>query len=497
MTIIIIFCDLLGLSFILEHLLIRPKINFKSRQYFGLIIHSCSMLVIFGILLMVFQRAWFCVLLSLGIQAILLIINQAKYQALQEPMVFSDLVMFAQAFKFPRLYFPFIQKSILIAAPILICGLFYLGISLETPININSWQLILSLIPVLLLLYIISKQQKLTLQPQQDLQAYGLLASLIIGTIQAQQTKHKQNFQQHLDTAPFAISVHKTTDKLSDVIVIQSESFFDVRRLYPDVNSEIFQNYDAITKTSLLTGQLNVPAWGANTMRSEFAFLTAMDEANMGLYRYYPYHYISQKTASIARYYQQLGYKTICIHPHPAGFFERSRVFPLLGFDEFIELKDFDPNDTFGTYISDKAVADKIIQLQNAQAEPLFIFAITMENHGPLHLESISSSEKNLLYQQLPEFNEHDLSVYLRHLKNSDKMLDNLATHLQNQAKDSYLCFYGDHVPSIPAAYKALKFNKSQTDYFIWHNNLPAKTKNSHNLHISQLGLHLKSITTP
>jgi len=499
MLILLILFILICLSFTAENRLIQPKIIFSHRKKNGSVIHILAVLIVFSSLFILFRRPLFTACLSLGLHLILIAINQAKYQTLKEPMVFSDIVMFSQAFKFPRLYFPFIHTGILMAAPLLGLSLFYAGINLETPINTYNWLayslgLIALNIGMGVYLYQLAKQQKLTLKPSQDLQQLGFLSSLLVGTIHARQTNHKENFHTQLKNTPF--SNLKKPSTLADVIVVQSESFFDVRRLYPDISPNILKNYDAIRATSYLSGQLNVPAWGANTMRSEFAFLTAANEKDLGLFRYYPYHYLQQNIPSIASHYKELGYKTVCIHPHPAEFFERKRVFPLLGFDEFIDIKSFNSQHTVGAYISDKAVADKIIELQSKSKQPLFIFAITMENHGPLHLEKIAEHDKNPLYQKFPEFENHDLSVYLRHLQNADKMLLQLTTHLQQQHKASILCFYGDHVPSIPSAYKALNFNNSQSDYLIWHNQFSQFEVTKQNIPIRDLGLKLTTLTS-
>ena len=44
---------------------------------------------------------------------------------------------------------------------------------------------------------------------------------------------------------------------------------------------------------------------------------------------------------TIASYLRDLGYRTICVHPYPSTFYGRDRVFPVLGFDEFVDLESF------------------------------------------------------------------------------------------------------------------------------------------------------------
>jgi phosphoglycerol transferase MdoB-like AlkP superfamily enzyme len=257
-----------------------------------------------------------------------------------------------------------------------------------------------------------------------------------------------------------------------NITVIQSESFFDARRLDSSIKSSVLENYDRCKTESMQYGKLNVPAWGANTMRTEFSFLTGLNYDDMGFYRYYPYQYVHQlPVTSLATYLKSQGYYCVCIHPHPASFFGRDRIFPKLGFDAFIDIESFDKKDTFGPYISDKAVTEKIIEITHKNNDkPLFIFAITMENHGPLHLEKTTVEEQSHFFDKAPIAEINDLTVYLRHLKNADKMIADLCSAYRQIDQASCLCFYGDHIPSMPKIYQELDYNDQDSDYFIWDN---------------------------
>jgi phosphoglycerol transferase MdoB-like AlkP superfamily enzyme len=73
-------------------------------------------------------------------------------------------------------------------------------------------------------------------------------------------------------------------------------------------------------------------------------------------------------------------------HPYASEFFFRHKVFPRLGFDAFVDRDQFVDAAYAGPYVSDAAVTDCLIErLEQASGQAQFIFAITMENHGPLH----------------------------------------------------------------------------------------------------------------
>ncbi|MEZ5536429.1 MAG: LTA synthase family protein [Thiolinea sp.] len=468
---------------------------------------------LFLIDLLLTQRPILSALLTLSGLAVFLVVNQAKFQALREPLVFSDVYLYIQVISHPRLFLPFLNIPLTIGAIAGGVTLLYLAIRLEAPaFHHNSSLLyiyaagILLLSCSLLLIRTLALQIPFSLDPAHDIRQYGFYNSLLGYALQAGTTKNREQLQATISTqSPFiakpiqesgpdrheSLVLPRTIRAFSpspfageglgwgdlhskdNIIVIQSESFFDARRLYPQINPATLAHYDQIRAKSLNSGTLAVPSWGANTLRPEFAFLSGIDNNQLGYYRFNPYQYLQNApTPTLAAYLKQQGYYCIAIHPNSSAFFKRDKVFPLFGFDEFIDIDAFDPNDTSGPYIGDQAVQQKIteIMMRYQGEKPLFIFAITMENHGPLHLESVSAQEAKRYYQSAPPEQHNDLSVYLRHLMNADRMLKDLTDHLQTQQQDTLLCFYGDHVPSMPQIYNELEFSDGRTDYLIWHN---------------------------
>ena len=66
--------------------------------------------------------------------------------------------------------------------------------------------------------------------------------------------------------------------------------------------------------------------------------------------------------------------------------------------------------------------------------------------------------------------NVYELSAYLRHLRNADAMLRMLHGALRLATCPASLCFYGDHVPIMPSAYKVLAEPTGIVPYFCWSN---------------------------
>ncbi|MCM3016223.1 sulfatase-like hydrolase/transferase, partial [Bacillus subtilis] len=154
-----------------------------------------------------------------------------------------------------------------------------------------------------------------------------------------------------------------------------------------------------------------------------------------------------------------------------ADFFGRNRVFPLLGFNTFLDIEYFADAPRAGPYIYDAAVLDAVIAaLESKCDKPRFIFAMTMENHGPLHLEKVLPEESRSRHTLGEDASWRDLTAYLRHIENADAMIGRLLDHLRSSDRETVVCFYGDHVPALPHVFDKLGVSPQTSDYFIWRN---------------------------
>jgi hypothetical protein len=263
------------------------------------------------------------------------------------------------------------------------------------------------------------------------------------------------------------------------VVVVQSESFFDARNIMTKVPEGFLAEFDRTAGNARYAGRLRVPAWGANTLRTEFAFLSGIPDEALGVDRFNPYlKYCNKPVWTVASYFRSVGYRTVCIHPFHKSFFRRNRVYPHLGFDEFIDIQEFNESDKLGTYVSDAAVTRKIEEKLAESERPLFIFAITMENHGPWRPKRIDIPEAVL--DATPR-RARNVAQYLAHLENADAMIGRLRRVLKKQASGAVFCFYGDHLPGFSKFFNAIGMNDPRTDYFIWHTG-PADMKRRANV---------------
>lgn len=442
----------------------------------------------FALLLLVVQRPWFAGLLLLAGGLVLMLVNNAKHHSLREPFLFHDFSYFTAAIRYPRLYLPFLGLGRAILA-VLVGGLvFAAGVWLEPAMDkALLWSALFGVVGVMSLGLIWHWQPALALEPAVDVKNLGLWGAWWAYWRRSGQIPP---LQQH-HGADGIVSALRKKEILPDLLVVQSESFFDPRTEYPYINSEILAEFDQISDVARYSGKLRVPAWGANTVRAECAFLTGIPPESWDVHQFNPYRILPRVSVmGLAKLLNSCGYHTVCVHPYEAGFYQRDGVMRQLGFERFVDISDFSKEDYCGQYVGDKAVTERVTRLLRERVDPstpLFVFVITMENHGPLHLDRPDDLDEQALYDVSAAPDWRELSSYLYHLHHADEMIVRLKDALSIQERPGVLAWYGDHVPIIPDFYQRYGAPRGDTNYFVWASNAesPFETRDVavHDLH--------------
>lgn len=477
----------LVLSILIERLM-RPCPTL-GRPWAAWALHGGLSLLVHAALTLILGRAWFAAATVSAFLLMLVLVNNAKFKALREPFVLPDFEYFTDAIRHPRLYIPFLGWAKFLFSALGFAAAVALGLWGEAvPRERLAWSGQLGAIIIELLaamaLIIAGQRRRLRVDfdAERDVSALGLLASL---WRYAEESRSLPGLGSP-DPAPDS---SLALDELPHMVAVQSESFFDARALYAGIHPGVLAEFDRIKAEAVLYGKLTVPAWGANTVRSEFAFLSGQDESCLGVHRFNPYRAIAKgwQVANVAGRLKQLGYRTVAIHPYPASFYLRDCVYPRLGFDEFLDIESFAGAQRVGPYVGDLAVAKKIEEVIKQANGPVFIFAVTMENHGPLHLEKVSEGDVSALYRSAPPAGCDDLTIYLRHLRNADRMIGLLCKMLVGSRRRAELCWYGDHVPIMPRVYETFGAPGGEVDYVLWSSHGRRSTDKPHDATASAL----------
>jgi hypothetical protein len=406
------------------------------------------------------------------------LVDYTMREVLREPVVFSAAAEFPQIFTHPQLYLPF-------AGPALVLGgtaaAFLGGIALlviEPPLwTPRPFAALLVLALVSGVGWLVGRGALLGTaarvlrrlapsgEPFEDTAALGPFAMLLVHTIIARSERGAR--QLALAAPPVLSGLGERAG--GPIVVVQCESFFDARRLSPLIPREFLAGFDACCASAAHFGRFAVPAWGAYTMRAEFAVLSGAPESMLGYDRFNPYYALARvPLESQVWRLRRAGYRTICLHPFDRSFFRRDLALPALGFERFLG------RETLGgsrvpPYCPDPALAEDILRMLDKEGPRTFIFAITMGNHGPWLAKSPPLDPVVAgLFDPAEVPGGGELLRYLDGLRRSDEMLQILMDGFARRASTAVLGFYGDHLPSLSRAFGHFGFEEWSTDYAIW-----------------------------
>ena len=273
-----------------------------------------------------------------------------------------------------------------------------------------------------------------------------------------------------------------------DVIVIQSETFFDIAKYQDKLEKNgIVIHDDTITKyfrqyqDEGISGQLYVPTVGGGTVNTEYEVLTGYGAKYFSKGSIVFTSVLKEATNSLASYMKKYvgNMKTIGIHNHNADYWDRDRVYPLLDIDEFVDITKFTPEeqaDLVGAWMSDKTIFDMTIRLlEQNQYTNNFILPVTVQNHGPFLGVKGSPIEVDNVTQK----DGWEIRNYVANIKYSDEQLKIFMDYINSRTKPTMIVFYGDHKPdpnydifkNSPYYTENDRINVFSTDYFIWFNN--------------------------
>jgi hypothetical protein len=303
--------------------------------------------------------------------------------------------------------------------------------------------------------------------PIVDSARFGPFATLYVYGIIA---RHERPARRARVAAPAVLRRQTAAD--APVVLVQCESFFDARRLAPQHFAGLLPGFARCCAAGATFGRFDVSGWGANTMRAEFAALTGIADGDLGYDRFNPYHAFARTPiASLAWELRAAGYRTICLHPFDRWFYRRDLALPGLGFDRFLG------RESLGgarrpPYCPDPELAGHILSTLDAEGPRVFIFAITMGNHGPWSgpWPTGAPAPDPALRRLVVDAGlkqDGELLRYLEGLRRSDEMLDILVRGFEERGQDGLLGFYGDHLPSLSNAFRHFGFDEWASDYVL------------------------------
>jgi len=238
-----------------------------------------------------------------------------------------------------------------------------------------------------------------------------------------------------------------------NIVYMMDEAFFDPTRLPDYTFSEDPLKFIHEEEKTSPSGYLLSPEFGGNTANIEFEALTGMSMYFLkdGSIPYQQKIVKMSSLPSIVSILKDRGYRTLAVHPFDDTFYNRNRVYPILGFDQFTSDKDMQNNEriTPEGYISDKSAVEEALTELKSSDKPTFLHLVTMQNHFPF--VKGPNGPNTITVQGVTPEHKDELETYVQDTKLTDEALSYLDKELQTIKRPTIVVFWGDHLPALSA----------------------------------------------
>ncbi len=271
-----------------------------------------------------------------------------------------------------------------------------------------------------------------------------------------------------------------------NIICIMNESFSDLT-IYPNFSQteDVMPFLNAMKGAeNTQQGRLMVSVKGGTTANTEYEFLTGNSDVLSPSTVVYN-SFIKDDQYSLARTLKAQGYTAYALHPYGKNGWNRSVVYPRMGFDEFYSTDNyFQSAPKLRNYISDEGDYEALIQQveEKKPGEKLFLFNVTMQNHGAYTSPLLERRSALIGYTGKDE-DRLKAEQYLTLVRYSDEALEKLVDYFSKSDEKTLIVFWGDHQPEIGDDFwqyclghsaETSTFEEQQlmyeTRYFIWAN---------------------------
>ena len=236
-----------------------------------------------------------------------------------------------------------------------------------------------------------------------------------------------------------------------NLICIMNESLAELKTAGDfTTNTEYFPFMDSLEENTV-RGSLCVPVFGSMTSNTEFEFLTgdsmALLPANSIAYQFN----VKPDTYSMVSTLKDQGYYSVAMHPYPGENWNRVECYQNMGFDAFLDQEFYEGSEELRNYVSDEADYQKLIQVVEAKENPedkLFIFNVTMQNHGGYE-GTYDNFEQEVWLTGQYEGKYPKTDQYLSLMKRSDQAFQYLVEYFSLTDQPTMIVMFGDHQPSV------------------------------------------------
>lgn len=238
------------------------------------------------------------------------------------------------------------------------------------------------------------------------------------------------------------------------IIAIMNESFADLSVVGSKfrTDQEVMPFIRSLRENTV-KGYACSSVFGGTTANSEFEFLTGHSTAFLPSGSVPYQQYVKDGVWSMVSSLKSMGYFCVATSPFFGRGWNIQNVYPAMGFDEMHFLGDYGDAPRIRSEVSDQGMYDYIIRYyeQRDKDKPLFLFGVTMQNHGGYNYDS--ELYPSVIHLEGYEQSYPEVEQYLTLIHDSDAALANLIEYFSGVDEQVVVVFFGDHFPALPRAF--------------------------------------------
>jgi lipoteichoic acid synthase len=227
--------------------------------------------------------------------------------------------------------------------------------------------------------------------------------------------------------------------KDKNLILIQVESLQNFVINKSVDGQEITPNLNKMLDHSVYLPNIYPQTIDGNSSDAEFLTQTSLFPVSKGsVFFRYPHNTYN----SLGKMMKDEGYNNIAFHADEGSFWNRTEMYPSIGFDIFKTISDFKLDEEIGMGLSDGSMFRQSIEMLKEVKNPFYAFYITLTNHIPFQLP-----EKYQVLKLDENLNESIMGGYIQSVSYTDKVIGEFINDLNKNGllENSLIVIYGDH----------------------------------------------------
>ena len=268
-----------------------------------------------------------------------------------------------------------------------------------------------------------------------------------------------------------------------NLIIIMNESFADMQASFPglELSDDPLAYYHSLTENTV-KGMLVPPVTGGGTANVEFEALTGGSLAFLPSSTVAYQLYLYDGVPSLVSQMEALNYHSIAFHPYLSSGWNRTSVYPWMGFDEQYYEEDVENREDIRRYVSDSCDYAQLYRWTEETEEPTFIFNVTMQNHSG-YTQGWNNLERTVKVENQTKGSKSATTQFFSLMRESDKAIQELIEHYSASDETTMIVFFGDHQPPLGNDFYEELYGKPldqrtteevlqqyETPFFIWAN---------------------------